>query len=104
MNEILGIQHRLILNFQAGFGFTGIAVALMGRNHPIGIFLTAILFGFLYQGGAELAFEIQRITPEVVVLIQGLIILFTGALENLFKDKVYSLFKKKVPATLLSAD
>lgn len=41
------------LNFVEGFGFTGIAVALMGRNHPIGVILASILFGFLYQGGAE---------------------------------------------------
>ena len=51
INEILGAQHRLILNFTAGYGFTGIAVALMGRNHPVGIMLAALLFGALYQGG-----------------------------------------------------
>jgi len=104
VNEIIGVQHRLLLNFQAGFGFTGIAVALMGRNHPIGIFFTAILFGFLYQGGAELAFETQTITPEVVVLVQGLIVLFTGALENLFKPKIEAIFTRKVPTVILNAD
>ena len=39
LNEILGVQHRLLLDFTAGYGFTGIAVALMGRNHPVGIIL-----------------------------------------------------------------
>ena len=38
-NEILGVQHKVVLNFTSGYGFTGIAVALMGRNHPVGIFL-----------------------------------------------------------------
>ena len=67
----------------AGYGFAGIAVALMGRNHPVGIVLAALLFGALYQGGAELAFEIPTITREMVVVIQGLIILFSGALANM---------------------
>ncbi|WP_448190675.1 ABC transporter permease [Azospirillum sp. sgz301742] len=85
LNEILGVQHRLLLNFTGGVGFVGIAVALMGRNHPVGIVLAALLFGALYQGGSELSFEFQTITRELVVVIQGLIILFAGALENLFR-------------------
>ena len=67
----------------AGYGFTGIAVALMGRNHPLGIVLAALLFGALFQGGAELSFEIPTITRDLVVVIQGLVILFCGALERM---------------------
>ncbi len=88
LNEILGVQERVILNFTAGYGFTGIAVALMGRNHPIGIVFASLLFGALYQGGAELDFEFQTITREMVLMIQGLIILFSGALAYLFKPAV----------------
>ena len=84
INEILGVQHRTILNFTSGYGFTGIAVALMGRNHPVGIVLASLLFGALYQGGAELDFEFSTITREMVVLIQGLIILFSGGLAYMF--------------------
>ena len=62
INEIMGVHHRLILNFTAGYGFGGIAVALMGRNHPVGVVLASLLFGALYQGGAELSFEIPSIT------------------------------------------
>ena len=80
LNEILGTQHRLLMNFTAGYGFTGIAVSLMGRNHPVGIVLASLLFGALYQGGAELAFDMPRVTREMVVAIQGLVILFSGAL------------------------
>lgn len=80
INEILGVQHRTILGFTSGYGFTGIAVALMGRNHPIGIVLASLLFGALYQGGAELDFEFSTINREMVLLIQGLIILFSGGL------------------------
>ena len=55
----------------------------MGRNHPVGIVLASLLFGALYQGGAELAFEIPQITKDMVVVIQGLVILFSGALANM---------------------
>ena len=82
-NEIMGVHHRLLLNFTAGYGFTGIAVALMGRNHPVGVVLASLLFGVLTQGGAELAFEIPTITKEMIVVIQGLVILFSGALAHL---------------------
>ena len=71
LNEIMGVQHRLLLNFTAGYGFTGIAVALMGRNHPVGIVLASLLFGALYQGGAELDFEFATITRDLVLVIQG---------------------------------
>ncbi len=80
LNEISGVHHRLLLNFTAGYGFAGIAVSLMGRNHPFGIVLASLLFGLLYQGGAELAFDIPSITREMVVAIQGFMILFSGAL------------------------
>ena len=83
-NAVLGEPHKLVLNFTGGYGFTGIAVALMGRNHPIGIVLAALLFGALTQGGTELDFEFQTITRETVQVVQGLIILFSGALAYLF--------------------
>ena len=88
INEVMGVQHRLLLNFTAGYGFTGIAVALMGRNHPFGIVLASLLFGMLYQGGAELAFEEPKVTREMVVTIQGLVILFSGALAYMMKGPI----------------
>ena len=57
----------------------------MGRNHPVGIVLAALLFGALYQGGSELAFDMPRVNRDMVVVIQGLVILFAGALENMFR-------------------
>jgi ABC-type uncharacterized transport system permease subunit len=85
VNVILGEEHRLILEYTAGFGFVGIAVALMGRAHPAGIVLAAILFGMLYQGGAELAFDKPKISRDMIVVIQGLVVLFAGALEHMFR-------------------
>ena len=92
INEIMGSQHRLLIEFVTGYGFVGIAVALMGRAHPVGIVLAAILFGMLYQGGAELSFEIPAITRDMIVVIQGLVILFAGALEHMFRPFLIQVF------------
>jgi simple sugar transport system permease protein len=70
----------LLLEFVSGAGFTGIAVALMGRNRPAGIVIAALLFGALFQGGAELGFEVRGFSRDMVVLLQGFIVLFSGAM------------------------
>lgn len=80
MNEIAGVNGKLLLEFVSGAGFTGIAVALMGRNHPVGIVLASLLFGALFQGGAEVAFEVRGFSREMVVMLQGFIVLFSGAM------------------------
>ncbi|TMJ44047.1 MAG: ABC transporter permease [Alphaproteobacteria bacterium] len=94
LNEIMGAQNRLLLEFTAGYGFVGIAVALMGRSHPFGIILAAILFGALYQGGADLSFEKPTVTRDMIVVIQGLVILFAGALEHMFRPRIAHFFTK----------
>jgi general nucleoside transport system permease protein len=94
VNEVLGAQHRLLLEYVQGAGFVGIAVALMGRNHPIGIVLSALLFGLLYQGGTELSFAKPEINRDMIVVIQGLVILFMGALEQSFRPYLAMLFFK----------
>ncbi len=96
INEILGVHHKLVSWFPAGYGFTGIAVALMGRNHPIGIFPAAFLFGILYQGGSEVTFDMPNITRYMFVAVQGVIILFSGALENLFRPQIESFFVNRL--------
>ena len=80
MNEIAGVSGKLLLEFVSGAGFTGIGVALMGRNHPLGIVLAGILFGALFQGGAEVAFEVRGFSRDMVVMLQGFIVLFSGAM------------------------
>ena len=87
VNVLQGELHQVKLNFVEGFGFTGIAIALMGRNHPVGVFLASLLFGFLYQGGAELSFD-YGVDRNIVVVLQGLVILFSGALEHMFKPSL----------------
>ena len=80
MNEIAGVNGRLLLEFVSGAGFTGIAVSLMGRSHPVGIILSSILFGALFQGGAEVAFDVPGFSRDMVVMLQGFIVLFSGAM------------------------
>jgi ABC-type uncharacterized transport system permease subunit len=82
INEVAGVHGRLLLDYVAGAGFAGIAVSLIGRSHPVGIVLASLLFGALYQGGAELAFEIPGFSREMVFTLQGLIVLFSGAMAQ----------------------
>lgn len=98
-NNVMGEAERLVLNSVEGAGFIGIAVALMGRSHPLGVFIAAILFGFLYQGGAELALW-TSIPRELIVVIQALVILFTGALDNMVRmplERVFLMMRPSAP-------
>jgi ABC-type uncharacterized transport system permease subunit len=97
LNPVMGDQNRLQLDFVTGAGFVGIAVALMGRSHPAGIVPAAILFGVLYQGGAEIAFVMPNISRDMIVVIQGLVILFAGALEHMFRPTITSIFASLTP-------
>ena len=92
-NNVMGEAERLMLNATEGAGFIGIAVALMGRSRALGVFRAAVLFGFLYQGGAELALW-TKIPRELIVVIQALVILFTGALDNMVRAPLERLFAR----------
>jgi len=74
--------------------FIGIAVALMGRSHPFGVLVAALLFGFLYQGGAELS-AATSIPVQIVVVIQALVIMFTGALDEMVRAPIEKLFLRR---------
>ncbi len=92
INSVMGEAERLVIDPVQGAGFVGIAVALMGRSHPVGVFLAALLFGMLYQGGAELEFEMPAVSREMLLVIQGLVIMFTGALDNMVRMPVERVF------------
>lgn len=94
INNVMGQAERLLQNSAEGAGFIGIAVALMGRNHPLGVVLAAILFGFLYQGGAALGLN-TTIPIELRIVVQGLVILFTGALDVMVRMMLGKLFFAK---------
>jgi simple sugar transport system permease protein len=94
VNEIAGVHGRLLPDFVAGAGFAGIAVCLIGRNHPLGIVLASLLFGMLYQGGSELAFEINGFSRDMVFMLQGLIVLFAGAMAQVAAPALYGLWRR----------
>ncbi|MGN9836689.1 ABC transporter permease [Nonomuraea sp. H19] len=71
--EILGDRGAFNSNFTAGLGFLGIAVALLGRNKPVGIAIAALLFAFLDR--AQGALQIANVPPSVIVIMQGMIVL-----------------------------
>jgi len=73
MPQVLGEDHAFSINFVAGLGFSGIAVALLGRNSPMGIAFAATLFAFLDRAGPSL--QREDIPPSVVVITQGVIVL-----------------------------
>lgn len=79
ISEVLGNAGRFKLGFSPDFGFIGIAVALLGRRHPFGIVLAALLFGALQNGGNLLDLETTHVTRDLATVMQALVILCVGA-------------------------
>jgi simple sugar transport system permease protein len=75
---VLGVLHRFITNFSPGYGFVGIAVAVLGRNRPWGVLLAAFLFGALEAGGISMQL-FAKIPMDLMTIVQGLVILFVAA-------------------------
>jgi ABC-type uncharacterized transport system permease subunit len=73
MPTLLGFSHNYGLDFATGLGFSGITVALLGRNHPLGIALGALLLGFLDRSAQAL--DLENIPKEIVVIMEGVIVL-----------------------------
>jgi len=83
VNEVMGLQHHLTEGFSPGYGFTGIAVALLARNHPIAVLVSALLFGAIHNGAREIEFLSEKITKELAFVLQGILIACLAA-ESLF--------------------
>ena len=86
IGEVLGYRYRYYDSFSAGYGFTGIAVALLGRNHPLGVIVASLLFGALLRGGLFVDIFTEKVSKDLVLVLQGIIILFVAA-EALFRDR-----------------
>jgi simple sugar transport system permease protein len=84
INEVLGYRYRYYEGFSGNYGFTGIAVALLGRNHPAGVLLAALFFGALTRGGLFVDIFTEHVSKDLVFVLQALIILFVAA-EALFR-------------------
>ncbi len=78
VNEVLGYRYRYYHDFGASYGFTGIAVALLGRNHPFGVLLAALLFGALTRSGLFVDIFTEKVSRDIVFILQGIIILFVA--------------------------
>ncbi len=84
INEVLGYRYRYYEGFSDNYGFTGIAVALLGRNHPVGVLFAALLFGMLQRGGIFVDAFSESVTKDLVQVLQAIVILFV-ACEALFR-------------------
>lgn len=80
ITEVFGKYHRYIEGFSPSFGFTGIAVAILGRNHPAGVLLTALLFGIMDMGSLRMS-RVTDVSTNMVTVVQSLVILLVAAPE-----------------------
>jgi simple sugar transport system permease protein len=79
VGEVLGNAGKFKVGFSPEYGFIGIAVALLGRNHPFGVLFAALLFGAMHKGTADLDLETEHVTRELSLVLQALIILSVSA-------------------------
>ena len=99
INEVLGYRYRYYDGFSANYGFTGIAVALLGRNHPVGVFLAALLFGGLIGGGIFVDAFSVHVSKDIVEVLQAVVILFVAAFmgsEALLRNRFGLLKRSKI--------
>lgn len=80
ITEVFGKYHRFIEGFSPSFGFTGIAVAILGRNHPAGVLLTALLFGIMDMGALRMS-RVTNVSTNMITVVQSLVILLVAAPE-----------------------
>jgi len=85
-NEVMGYKFRWRQELFLNLGFNGIAVALLGKNHPLGVVLAAILFGMLSYGGALVnIFTAGSIPRELIVVIQAVIVILVVVADEIVK-------------------
>ncbi len=77
-NEVLGLNHNLAVAFSSGYGFDSIALALLGKSHPLGVVLSALLFGFLRNGAIQMQLK-AGIPIDIISILQALILAFIAA-------------------------
>jgi simple sugar transport system permease protein len=98
--EILGVSHALTPGFSPGYGFDGIAIALLGGSSPLGVVLAALLFGVLRAGATPMQ-AATGIPIDLVVVIQALVIMFVAA-PRLIRE-VYRIRVKATTGTEIMA-
>jgi len=84
--EVMGYRYRFLDNFSGGWGFAGIAAALLGRNHPFGVLAAAVLFGLLNKVALDI--EILLNVPHGLFLVgQGMLIVWLVCIEGVLRRK-----------------
>lgn len=96
--EVLGNSGRFRLGFSSGYGFTGIAVALLVNAHPVYIVGAAILFGGLHKGTLDLDLATDRLTRDVSMIMQAIMILVVAA-TRIAADAIDRKQKNKIKST-----
>jgi general nucleoside transport system permease protein len=76
--EVTGLNYRHELGFSIGYGFDAIAIALLGRSHPLGVVLAAILFAAMRNGATRMQF-LTQMPVDLISMLQALILLFVAA-------------------------
>jgi simple sugar transport system permease protein len=94
IHEVMGLTHKFKVGFTSGEGFIGIAVALLARNRPIVMIFTALLFAALHKGAIDLDLETDKITRELALVIQAVMIL-VFSFKTFPKNPLSSWFKKR---------
>jgi general nucleoside transport system permease protein len=97
--QVLGVDHWVGQGFSAGYGFDAIALALLGRSHPLGVVLSALLFGFLRSGATRMQ-SMAGIPIDIISIIQGLVIIFIAAPDII--RWLYRIKNIKAEATVLT--
>ncbi len=85
VGEVLGYRHNYYDGFSAQWGFFGIAVALLGRNHPLGVFIAAIFFAMIMRGGLFIDIDTKYVTKDLVEVLQAIIIILVASLQRYSK-------------------
>lgn len=75
VNEVMGQAWRLKDGFSPGYGFMGIAVALLGRGHPLGVALAALFFGALHKGASGLDLDTEHVSRDLAEVMQAVVII-----------------------------
>ena len=78
INEVMGVNHNLAMAFSSGYGFDSIALALLGNNHPVGVVLSALLFGTLRNGATRMQ-VVAGIPVDIISVLQAVILMFIAA-------------------------
>ena len=97
-NEVLGVNHNLAVAFSSGYGFDAIAIALLGKSHPLGVVLAALLFGALRSGAIQMQLQ-AGIPVDIISVMQAFILAFIAApaiIRTIYRLKTPAVYEEDV--------